>query len=152
MRAVRLVFVKAPLLFCLLLLVGCATKSTIESRRVERANTYDTLPADQKAVVDAGQIRVGMSADAVYIAWGKPNEVLESEDPQQGHLTFWRYYGSWLQENRYWAYREVSHRRDGVYLERYLTSDYSPRDYVRSEIVLKDGKVISWRTLPKPTD
>ena len=152
MSANRHFIVKAPLFILILLLAGCATKSTIETRRAERLNAYDALPADQKAMVDAGQIRVGMSSDAVYIAWGKPNEILESEDPQQGHLVFWRYYGSTLQENRYWAYREVSHRRGGVFLERYLTSDYTPRDYVRSEIVLKEGKVISWRTLPKPTE
>jgi hypothetical protein len=153
MRCHRHLFVRASLFITVLLFVGCATKSTIDSRKVERSSAYESLPADQKAMVDAGQIRIGMSADAVYIAWGKPSEILESEDPQQGHLVFWHYYGSWLQENRYWAYREVNRgARGGVYFERYLTSDYSPRDYVRSEIVLKDGKVISWRTLPRPTD
>src|SRR3954471_15818548 len=152
MNANRHFLVRAPLFIFLLFLAGCATKSTVQTRKLERAGAYEALPADQKAMVDAGQIRVGMSADAVYIAWGKPAEILESEDPQQGHLVFWRYYGSTLQENRYWAYREVNRGpRGGIYLERYLTSDYSPRDYVRSEIVLKDGKVISWRTLPRPT-
>ena len=105
MRPKRHFFVRAPLFILCLLLAGCATKSTIESRRVERSSAYDALPAEQKAMVDAGQIRVGMSSDAVYIAWGQPNEVLESEDPQQGHLIFWRYCGSWLQENSFWAYR-----------------------------------------------
>src|SRR6476620_6199196 len=124
MTANRHFLVRAPLLIVCLLFAGCATKSTIESRRLERSSAYEALPPDQKQMVDAGQIRVGMTSDAVYIAWGKPNEILESEDPQQGHLVFWRYYGSWLQENRYWAYRETSHRRGGVYLERYLTSDY----------------------------
>jgi hypothetical protein len=134
-------------------LVGCATPSTIDSRKQEKFSAYDALSPEQKQMVDSGQIRVGMSADAVYIAWGKPSEVLESEDAQ-GHLTIWRYYGSSLQETRYWAYREVGGGpgRRGVYLERYLTSDYTPRDYVRSEIIFKDGQVISWRTLPKPTD
>ena len=153
MRAQRHFLVRAPLFILFLLLAGCATKSTIETRKVERLSAYEALPADQKAMVDAGQIRIGMPADAVYMAWGKPNEILESEDPQQGHLVFWRYFGSWLQENRYWAYREVNRGpRGGIYFERYLTSDYNPRDYVRSEIVLKDGKVLSWRTLPRPTD
>jgi hypothetical protein len=152
MNVDRHFLVRAPLLIVLLFLAGCATKSTIETRKLERLSAYETLPADQKAMVDAGQIRIGMSSDAVYIAWGKPSEILESEDPQQGHLVYWRYYGSWLEENRYWAYREVNRGpRGGIYVERYLTSDYSPRDYVRSEIVLKDGKVISWRTLPRPT-
>jgi hypothetical protein len=151
MNAHRHLFMRASLLIICLLFAGCATKSTVETRRQERLSAYDALPADQKAMVDAGQIRIGMPSDAVYIAWGKPSEILESEDPQQGHLVFWRYFGSWLQENRYWAYREVNRGpRGGIYVERYLTSDYSPRDYVRSEIVLKDGKVISWRTLPRP--
>jgi len=135
-----------------LALVGCAT-SNVESRRREKLAAYNLLPADQKAMVDAGQIRVGMMADAVYIAWGKPSEILESEDAS-GHLTTWRFYGSFLQEDRYWAYREVDRgpNAGGIYVERYLTSDYSPRDYVRSEIVFKDGKVLSWRTLPRPTN
>lgn len=129
---------------------GCATKSTIDTRRAEKSNFYQTLPADQKAIVDSGQIRVGMSEDAVYIAWGKPSEVLQSEDAS-GHFTTWRYYGSWLEETRYWAYREVNGGPSGVYLERYLTSDYNPRDYVRAEIIFKDGRVLRWGTLPKPT-
>lgn len=134
-----------------IILAGCATQSTIETRRLERAAAYEALSADQKAMVDAGQIRVGMTSDAVYIAWGKPSEILESEDAS-GHLTTWRYYGSFLQENRYWAYREApGSRRGDVFLERYLTSDYNSRDYVRSEIIFKDGKAVSWRTLPRPT-
>jgi hypothetical protein len=91
-----------------------------------------------------------MSADAVYIAWGQPAEVLEAEDAS-GHVTTWRYYGSWMQESRYWAYRETSRGGADLYLERYLVSDYQPRDYVRAEINFKDGKVLSWRTLARPT-
>ena len=139
------------LFLVLVLLAGCAANSTIESRRIEKSSAYEALSSDQKAMVDTGQVRVGMSLDAVYIAWGKPSETLESEDAA-GHLTTWRYYGSFLQENRYWAYREVNGRgRGDAFLERYLTSDYSSRDYVRSEIVFKDNKVLSWRTLPRPT-
>lgn len=154
MRANRHLDVRvAALAACFVFLAGCATKPTVESRRAEKMGAYDALPADLRAMVDAGQIRVGMPMDAVYIAWGKPSEVLESEDAR-GHLTTWHYYGSTLKENRYWAYRESSRGpgRGGVFLERYLTSDYTPRDYVRSEIVFQDGRVISWRTLPKPTE
>ncbi len=31
-------------------------------------------------MVDQGNIAVGMSADAVYLAWGKPNAVWQGED------------------------------------------------------------------------
>jgi hypothetical protein len=131
------------------LLVGCAT-STIESRRVERLAAYQSLSPEQQQLVDQGQIRVGMTSDAVYIAWGPPSEVLQSEDAS-GHTVIWRYYGTWTQETRYWTYREVNRGKDDIYLERYLATDYNPRDYVRAEILIKDGKVSSWRTLPRPT-
>ncbi|HTG45307.1 MAG TPA: hypothetical protein VK633_12320, partial [Verrucomicrobiae bacterium] len=134
----------------LLLLPGCATPSSIETRRTEKSAAYQSLTPEDQALVDQGQIKIGMSADAVYIAWGQPAEVLESEDQQQGHITSWRYYGSWMQESRYWAYRETQRGGSDIFLERYLVSDYQPRDYVRSEINFKEAKVISWRTLPRP--
>jgi outer membrane protein assembly factor BamE (lipoprotein component of BamABCDE complex) len=133
-----------------LALVGCKT-STIESRRLEKISAYNELSPEEKQLVDEGQIKIGMSADAVYIAWGRPSEVLQEENLQQGKTSTWRYYGSWMQETRYWAYRETKRQSNDLYLERYLVSDYNPRDYVRAEIVFKDGKVISWRTLPRPT-
>jgi hypothetical protein len=144
--------VRSPVLFVALLLFlgGCATSSTIESRRTEKLSAYQSLAPEERQLADQGQIKMGMSADAVYIAWGPPSEVLESEDPQRGHITTWRFYGSWMQENRYWAYRETSRGGTDLYLERYLVTDYQPRDYVRAEISFKDGKVLSWRTLPRP--
>jgi hypothetical protein len=130
--------------------VGCATTSTIESRRAEKLGAYQSLAPEERQLVDQGQIKMGMSADAVYIAWGPPSEVLESEDPQAGRITTWRFYGSWMQESRYWAYRETSRGGADLYLERYLVTDYHPRDYVRAEISFKEGRVLSWRTLPRP--
>lgn len=140
-----------PLSLALSLLVaGCATPSTIESRRSERLSVYSSLAPDEQRLVDEGQIKMGMSSDAVYIAWGPPSEVLQSESAPQGRITTWRYYGSWMQESRYWAYRETSRGGNDLYLERYLVSDYQPRDYVRAEINFQDGRVLSWRTLPRP--
>lgn len=130
-----------------LLLAGCKS-STVETRRAERQGAYTALPADQRELVDQGQIKVGMTEDAVYIAWGKPAQIVTSEDAK-GRTTTWLYHGSWLEENRYWSYREVS--RDGrVYLERYLDRDYNSRDYISSEIVFQNGVVIRWRTMPRP--
>ena len=140
------------LIVFLLCFIGCGTPSTIDARRTEKQSAYGTLAPEEKELVDQGQIKMGMSADAVYIAWGKPAEVLESEDPQSGHITTWQYHGSWLQESRYWAYRETRRGGDDLYLERYLVSDYQPRDYVRAEITFKDGRVLSWRTLPRPAN
>ena len=101
--------------------------------------------------MDEGQIKIGMSADAVYIAWGRPSEVLQEETssrvkPAPGDIT--------EAGCRKLAIGPISRNKTPkqyLYLERYLVSDYNPRDYVRAEIVFKDGKVISWRTLPRPT-
>ena len=113
---------------------------------------YSDLSPEEQQLVDQGQIKVGMSADAVYIAWGPPAQVIEAENPQ-GRVTTWLYHGSWMQENRYWAYRET---RAGpgpdIFLERYLISDYTPRDYLRAQIQFVDGRVHSWQTLPRPLD
>ncbi|MBI4662931.1 MAG: hypothetical protein HY735_29325 [Verrucomicrobia bacterium] len=129
------------------LLVGCAT-STIESRREERFSAYTALSAEHRQLVDHGQIKVGMSPDAVFIAWGAPTEILESET-EQGHTTVWIYHGQWMQESRYWTYREIS--RDGTaFLERHLESDYFPRSYIRAEIYFVSGRVVRWQTLPRP--
>jgi hypothetical protein len=137
-------------LFLAVFVVGCATPSTIETRRTEKLSAYQTLAPEEQQLVDQGQIKMGMTSDGVYIAWGQPSEILQSEDPQQGRITTWRYYGSWMQESRYWAYRETSRGGNDLYLERYLVSDYQPRDYVRAEINFRDGRVLSWRTLPRP--
>lgn len=117
------------------LLAACAT-STVLTRKQERAAAYAALSAEDKALVDDGKIRVGMVPDAVYIAWGPPAEVLESQNAE-GHMTVWVYHGQWVEEYRYWIGRR-------------LESDYYPRSYVRAEIVFQNGVVSSWRTLPRP--
>ncbi len=131
---------KQSLLFLLTILVltGCAT-SSIESRRRERSAAYATLSPEMKSQVDQGQIRRGMTPDAVYIAWGKPSQVLQQED-QRGLVIFWLYHGGWLEETRYWPY-----------YGRMPVTDYQPRTYVSAEITFLNGVVDSWRTLPKPS-
>jgi hypothetical protein len=142
--------VKATLLFLLAaaVLTSCATRSTIESRKAERAAAYSALAPETRELVDRGQIKVGMSMDAVYIAWGSPAEILQSET-EAGAAMIWLYHGGWMQETRYWSYRQIG-SGDHAYLERYLDRDYQPRTYIRAEIVFVNGAVRQWRTLPQP--
>src|SRR6266704_2114952 len=56
-------------LIAALTLCGCAT-STIQTRKQERSAAYAELPAETRSLVDQGKIKVGMSLEAVYIAWG----------------------------------------------------------------------------------
>src|ERR1035437_11136663 len=55
----------------LLLLVGCES-SNIAARRQAHVADYAALTAGDKALVDRGQLRQGMSTNAVLIAWGQP--------------------------------------------------------------------------------
>lgn len=122
-----------------LLLAGCASTGTIQSREQQRVAAYAAFSPQVKAMVNQGRIAVGMTPAAVYIAWGKPDEVLQSGN-QKGVQTTWVYRGAFLEETRYWVGRRFPH----------LAHDYEPRSYVRAEIVFANGKVQSWRTLPQP--
>jgi len=59
-------------------LSSCVTTSTVQSRIAARPELYAELPASQRTSVERGQIKEGFSKDAVYLAWGAPDRVLES--------------------------------------------------------------------------
>jgi hypothetical protein len=54
-----------------LVLTGC---STVESRISDHPEIYQGLPPNDQALVSQGQIRVGMPAEAVWLAWGSPEQ------------------------------------------------------------------------------
>ncbi len=141
--------VKASVLILIatLTLCGCAT-STIQTRQQERSAAYAELPAETQGLVDQGKIKVGMSMDAVYIAWGKPSEIVTGESAQ-GATTTWLYHGTQLQEVTYWGYHPWY---NGYYFYGgpYLAHDYYPRTYVAAEVVFENGVVKEWRSLPQP--
>lgn len=128
-------------------MAGCAS-SSVESRRRERFAAYSGLPSEFRQLVDQGQIKVGMSADAVYIAWGQPSDIIEMEN-DQGRVTVWIYHGQTIQEARYWTFQE-SWVGGHAFIGRYPVSDFYAVGYVRAEIEFQQGVVTRWRTLPKP--
>ena len=129
------------LLLAALLLGGCATsQQKLERRKQEKYSAYSSLTAEQRTLVDQGQIATGLPMDAVYIAWGKPAQVLQQETGQ-GHATTWLYEGGWMEETRYWTPESRTSR---------MQYYYQPRAYVRAEIVFVNGQVESWRQLPQP--
>lgn len=128
------------------LLTGCA--STVEMRKKERYAAYTELSPEQRSAVDVGQIKVGMSKDAVYIAWGKPQQILASESPA-GTNEVWIYMGTYLHGYSYWGYRPYC----GPYHYYYgpsLYYDYQPVAYATAEVIFEKGVVKQWRTLPQP--
>ncbi|MBI5388071.1 MAG: hypothetical protein HZA90_25685 [Verrucomicrobia bacterium] len=126
------------------LLAGCAT-STLESRRTERADSYAALTPETRELVDKGKLKIGMSMDAVYIAWGKPSRILSGES-DGGKSVTWLYHSTTMEAQRYWNYRYVPHGRR-YQPEPFLDYDYYPRHYTSAEVVFENGVVKSWRTL-----
>ena len=136
------------------LLTGCA--STIQDRRKERFAAYSALPTETQTLVDKGQIKVGMPKDAVYIAWGKPDQIVQSET-DQGRAETWVYHGSSLRPYQYWhyGYHGGGPFYRGWFYEAplpYLETDYYPVYYVSAEVTFQNDRVASWRNLPHPAN
>jgi len=137
-----------------LLLAGCASTpptdpKQVAKRRTEKAAAYAALSAEHQAVVDQGQIRVGLPEDAVYIAWGRPAQVLRSGDAS-GETITWLYEGTTTDDYLSWNYREVIRKDGTTYLDRFLDRDINIRTYVSAELLFRDGKLASWKMMPKP--
>ena len=84
--------------FAALFLGGCAT---IETRISEHPEIYNSLSPRDQALVRQGRIREGMTMDAVWVAWGSPD--------QKG---FGRYHGK---STETWIYHAYSNEYDPYY-------------------------------------
>jgi len=71
-----------------LLLASCA--STPQSRIKSNPATYAALSAEDKQLVEAGQIREGMTPQAAFLAWGNPSQEITGLEDDKAY-TEWRY-------------------------------------------------------------
>ena len=138
-------------LLAAVLLAGCATpQQKIEKRKQEKYSAYASLSPEQKAAVDKGEIVRDMPMDAVFMAWGKPNQVLTSGS-EAGTFVTWVYMNVYLQSYLVgggWGYSGWCYGPYGYYGGPYI--DYYPVNYVSAEVIFQNGLVKSWRTLPRP--
>ena len=75
------------------LIVASCAPSTPLTRIQQQPQKFAALDTQQKTLVERGQIDRGMSADAVYIAWGHPARVFQGSS--EGRLTErWDYTGT----------------------------------------------------------
>ena len=135
-----------------LLAVGCSTEGTIASRRQQRASAYSALSAEDRAAVDQGQVRAGMSEDAVFIAWGPPAQVLRAGNSGGEELVRWLYENVVTDSYHYWNSYPSSKRSGRYWSDRTAETAYDFRNYVSAEVIFRGGKVDSWQTLPRPAE
>ncbi len=128
---------KPLLLLALLLAVvsfsGCAT--TVESRILERQETFDTYAPDVQERIRRGQIRIGDDKDAVWMVYGEPSETMRRIEAS-GQTEVWIYkilsYNTRLTHSVRPVYQDVRGRiRGSYYIED--TPEYEWKEVLRVE-------------------
>lgn len=149
----------------LLLFGGC---STTESRIAERPQAYSSLSPSDQALVTRGEIREGMSRDAVYIAWGAPNQRGEGRNRGQSVET-WVYFNTTSGDSFGYGYGYglgfggrfgYLHGGHGFYPHSRFFYDpfYDPFFWSNNRIItypdrtvsFQNGRVIAYQYLPAP--
>jgi hypothetical protein len=119
-----------------LLFTGCGTPG---GRISQHPESYQRLSARDQALVSEGQIRRGMSPDAVWLAWGTPEQKIPG--PIRGSET--------------WVYV----RYDTPFPSYGVPYYYGPFDwsyippkfpYPSRGVTFSEGKVVFFRYLPSP--
>ena len=157
-----------------LFLSGCETP---QDRIAKRPEVYNALSARDRDLVSRGEIREGMPRDAVYLAWGAPNQRGGGRHRGSAAET-WIYFsttsghdypgwGGWGYGYGPFGYGGLGY--GGAYLHRhrsgrlhrhyvYYDPFYDPWFYRRNSIVsypertvsFQNGRVISFQYLPAP--
>lgn len=128
------------LLLAALLLAGC---STIQDRARERAAALDTLPAPMREAALKGQLREGMTTDAVYVALGRPSRVITGVEKG---LQRERWVYTQMESREISAWRDVPYRTGNGTIG--LLPTYEPITITGSrdsfEVKFENGKVVGW--------
>lgn len=93
---------------CLALLAAC---SSFESRAREKPDAFAAADAATRARLEAREVRLGDSADLVYIALGRPDEKTTRLDAA-GKAEVWIYRAYWQE---YQGTQMVGYRREVVH-------------------------------------
>ena len=121
-----------------LILTGCATT---EARISNNPEMYQRLSPRDQALVSQGQVRPGMSMDAVWLAWGTPDQKIPGE--RHGRPT------------ETWMYV----RYDTPYPSYGAPYYYGPFDwsyippkfpYLSKGVTFSSGRVVFFQHLPPP--
>lgn len=82
-----------------LLVAGCASSQTARIR--QSPQVFGSLTPDQQKLIQAGEVKVGFTADMVYLALGNPSKVLKFKSPNF--------------EADAWIYQRITRRADSTF-------------------------------------
>lgn len=127
------------------LMVAC---STIQSRIQDNPDAFYTLSTEDQELVLGGNIREGFSRDAVFIAWGRPDEEIQGQE--QGAFTErWIYLASQTDVIPDYMY-VTRYDRGRRYVERVYDPIYIESRYPYRSVTFRDGRVVAWESFTRP--
>ena len=120
-----------------LIFTGCATT---EARISQHLEIYQRLSSRDQSLVSQGQIRLGMITDAVWLAWGTPDQKIPA-NVGDGRGETWVYL-------RY----ETPPSYGGPYYYGPFDWSYIPPKFVYPSrgVTFSNGRVVFYRYLPSP--
>lgn len=125
------------LLFCLL---GCQTTGPHPHSKEDR-DAYAQLPPEERALVGASLLGIGMAKTTVRLAWGNPDKKRTFTEGGK-ERTEWLYYGTRWVDQPTWEY---------TYTDRYGSPCLDFRmnrvgiPFLRARAVFKNDRLIDWR-------
>ena len=126
-----------PITAAALIFSGCATTATRISQHPE---IYQSLSAADQALVSQGQIRTGMTMDAVWLAWGTPEQKIPGN--VRGRTT-----ETWV----YLRYNTPPSYGGPYYYGPFDWSYIPPKfPYPSKGVTFSNGRVVFFRHLPSP--
>ena len=130
-------------------LASCS--SNVASRVEKNAALYQSLPVEDRNYVNRGEIKKGMTKEAVFLAWGKPDRTGGGEN-KKGRYERWTYttlepivnqsiYGG-FGYGRFHPF--IGRRRGWFYQPGFGTQvDYIPRP--AAYVDFRNGRVTDWQ-------
>lgn len=128
-----------PFALALALLAGCANPG---ARIKDNPAAFSGLPPEQQALVQKGEIGLGMPEAAVELALGRPDRVTEHTDAS-GLTRIWHYTDVEYADNPgIYPWYPYAYRRQYLYDPFLYPGYFAPAiETDRVRVVFKDGKV-----------
>jgi hypothetical protein len=125
-----------------LVLTSC---STIESRISEHPEIYRNLSSRDQTLVNQGHLRAGMSANAVWLAWGSPDFKVIGN--MRGHSTETWIYVHYATYPYYGPYGPFGFFGDPFYDPFYYSLIPPSIPYPYKTVTFSNGRVVSFQHL-----
>lgn len=143
MKTLSLILLPSILIFS-----SCAP-STPQERILKNSTKFTNLPTEHQELVERGELARGMSADAVFLAWGSPSQRYQG---LQGDIVTdrWDYSGSQPVVNNHFG---INYGIDRGWGRRSSYSGFSfgPEiqyvPYREATVLFKNSKVDSWERM-----